>query len=140
MKPQNSKIFKNFSWILAQFAHKNCAKFWNFKKPKTCFSPKFNFGERHVLLFLKFKNFKNTFDYLTAGNPEIGPIFWISNLTHLHCKSTKAFNFCIFLYSYVNLFILWPIPSTKKALKVVIWKLGRMGLERILYLGVCLIH
>ena len=112
----------------------------NLKKPTMCFSPKLNFRERHVLLFLKFKNFKNTFDYLTAGNPEIGPIFGVSSLTHLHCKSTKAFNLCIFLHSYVNAFIVWPIPNTKNmflASKVVIWKLGGMGLEHILYLKVC---
>ena len=126
-------------WVSGRIIIKVFLKCLNFQKRATCFSPKFNFGERHVLLFLKFKNFKNTFDYLTAGNPEIGPIFGVSNLTHLHCKSTKAFNFCIFLYSYVNLFIVWPIPSTKNtflALKVVIWKLGQMGLERILYLKV----
>ena len=113
----------------------------NFQKPTTCLSPKFNFGEKHVVRFWKFKNFKNTFDYLTAKKPRIRPIFGVSSLSHLHCKTTKAFNFCIFLHSYVNLFIVWPIPNTKNtcfALKLVIWKLGRMGLERILYLGVCL--
>ena len=113
-----------------------------FEFPKSDNMPLFEiqFRREARCRFWKFKNFKNTFDYFTAGNPEIGPIFGVSNLTHLHCKSTKAFNFCIFLYSYVNLFILWPIPSAKNtflALKVVIWKLGRMGLERILYLGVC---
>ena len=114
----------------------------NFRKPTTCLSPKFNFGEKHVVRFWKFKKFMNTFDYLTAGNPRIRPIFGVSSLNHLHCKTTKAFNFCIFLHSYVNLFIVWPIPNTKNtilALKVVIWKLGQMGLECILYLGVCLI-
>ena len=107
----------------------------NFQSPTTCLSSKFNFGEKHVARFWKFKNFKNTFDYLTAGNPRIRPIFGVSSLTHLHCKTTKAFNFCIFLHSYVNLFIVWPIPNTKNtflALKVVIWKLGGMGLEHIL--------
>ena len=64
-------------------------EFLNFKKPTTCFSPKFNFGERHIVGFLKFKNFKNTFDYLTAENPQIGPILGVSSLIHLHCKSTK---------------------------------------------------
>ena len=33
-------------------------KIWIFKKPTTCFSPKLNFGEKHVIGFLKFKNFK----------------------------------------------------------------------------------
>ena len=42
-------------------------KFFNFKKPTTCFSPKSNFGERHVVRFLKFKNVKNTFDCSTAA-------------------------------------------------------------------------
>ena len=83
------------------------------------------------------------FDFFYGGNPKIGPILGVSSFTHLHCKSTKFLKFCIFLYSFVNLFIVWPIPNTKNtflALKVVIWKLGQMGLEHILYLKVCRIH
>ena len=48
-----------------------------------------NFGERHVVSFLKLKNVKNTFDSVTAENPQIGPILGVSSLIHLHCKSTK---------------------------------------------------
>ena len=87
------------------------------------------------------KKFKVLFDFCHGFGLQNRPILGVSSITHLHCKSTKLFNFCIFLHSYVNLFIVWPIPNTKNtflALKVVIWKLGQMGLERILYLGVCL--
>ena len=84
------------------------------------------------------KKFKVLFYFCHGFGLQNRPILGVSSITHLHCKSTKLFNFCIFLHSYVNLFI----PNTKNtflALKVVIWKLGQMGLERTLYLGVCLI-
>ena len=42
-------------------------KIWIFKKPTTCFSPKLNFGEKHVVRFFNFKNFKNTFDCSTPA-------------------------------------------------------------------------
>ena len=42
-------------------------KFWNFKKPKNL-SQKLNFGEKHVVGFWKFQNFKNTFDSVTAAS------------------------------------------------------------------------
>ena len=48
-------------------------KIWIFKKPTTCFSPKLNFGEKHVVRFFNFKNFKNTFDCSTPA------YFWWQN-------------------------------------------------------------
>ena len=70
-----------------------------------CFSPKFYFGEKHIVGFYKLKHFKNTFDSVTAENSQIGPILEVSSLTHLHCKSNKFLNFCIFLHLNVNFFI-----------------------------------
>ena len=96
-------------------------KFLNFKKPTTCFSPKLNFGEKHVVGFFKFKNFKNTFDCSTAGNPKIGPIFGVSCLTYLHCNSTKLIFFafiCKFIHCMTHTkcqkHILWPNSSHLK--------------------------
>ena len=40
-------------------------KFLNFQKPTTCFYPKLNFVEKHIVGFFKLKKFKNTFDCST---------------------------------------------------------------------------
>ena len=100
-------------------------KFLNFKKLTTCFSPKFNFGENRVVGFFKLKKSKNTFDCITAGKPQMGPIFGVSSLTHLHCKSTKAFNFCILLHSYVKGHALAETASARMDFRYVPGHLGK---------------
>ena len=72
---------------------KSILKFLNFQKRTTCFSPKLNFGERHVVGFWKFKNFKNTFDYLTATyfcRQNLIFIFWPTILIHWSCETTRV--------------------------------------------------